>query len=83
MTPGQDVAKVELWGERTESVYVVPDRDRMSQLGVKPAQIIRHLKLLRPIYEETSAYGHFGRTDRLEVFTWEKCDKVAALKAAV
>jgi multidrug efflux pump subunit AcrB len=40
----QDVAKVELWGERTESVYVVPDRDRMSQLGVKPAQIIRNLR---------------------------------------
>ncbi|UCE76224.1 MAG: efflux RND transporter permease subunit, partial [Gammaproteobacteria bacterium] len=36
--------KVELWGERTESVYVVPDRDRMSQLGVKPAQIIRNLR---------------------------------------
>ena len=40
----QDVAKVELWGERTEAVYVVPDRDRMSQLGVKPAQIIRNLR---------------------------------------
>ena len=40
----QDVAKVELWGERTESVYVVPDRDRMSQLGVKPGQITRNLR---------------------------------------
>ena len=40
----QDVAKVELWGERVEAVYVVPDRDRMSQLGVKPAQIIRNLR---------------------------------------
>jgi len=40
----KDVAKVELWGQRTEAVYVVPDRDRMSQLGVQPAQISRNLR---------------------------------------
>ena len=40
----KDVAKVELWGARTEAVYVVPDRDRMSQLGVQPAQISRNLR---------------------------------------
>jgi len=40
----KDVAKVELWGDRTEAVYVVPDRDRMSQLGVKPLQITRNLR---------------------------------------
>ncbi|MGD8843479.1 MAG: efflux RND transporter permease subunit, partial [Gammaproteobacteria bacterium] len=40
----KDVAKVELWGQRTEAVYVVPDRDRMSQLGVRPAQISRNLR---------------------------------------
>ncbi len=51
--------------------------------GLKPAEIIKQLDLLRPVYEETSAYGHFGRTDRLDVFTWEKTDKAAALRAAV
>ncbi|MGD8853410.1 MAG: efflux RND transporter permease subunit, partial [Gammaproteobacteria bacterium] len=40
----KDVAKVELWAERTEAVYVVPDRDRMSQLGVKPGQVTRNLR---------------------------------------
>jgi multidrug efflux pump subunit AcrB len=40
----KDVAKVELWGQRTEAVYVVPDRDRMSQLGVRPEQISRNLR---------------------------------------
>jgi S-adenosylmethionine synthetase len=42
-----------------------------------PQGIIRALDLLRPIYRETSNYGHFGR----EGFTWEKIDKVEALKA--
>jgi len=51
--------------------------------GLKPAQIIRDLKLLRPIYEETSAYGHFGRRDKLDIFTWERTDKIAALRAAL
>ena len=51
--------------------------------GLKPAEIIKQLDLLRPIYEETSAYGHFGRTDHLDSFTWERVDKVKALLAAV
>lgn len=51
--------------------------------GLKPAQIINHLNLLRPIYQATSAYGHFGRTKDLSVFTWEKTDKVRALKEAL
>ena len=42
-----------------------------------PAGIIRTLDLLRPIYKETAAYGHFGR----EGFSWERTDKVEALKA--
>jgi len=45
---------------------------------VKPADIISQLKLKRPIYKKTAAYGHFGRED--PDFTWEKTDKVAALK---
>ena len=71
------------------SVYVdtfgtgkVPD-DRIEELveknfGLKPAQIIEHLNLLRPIYRKTSAYGHFGREE--PEFTWEKTDKAAELK---
>ena len=42
-----------------------------------PAGIIRTLDLLRPIYKETAAYGHFGR----DGFSWERTDKVDALKA--
>ena len=51
--------------------------------GLKPAQIIQALDLLRPIYEETSSYGHFGRTDHLDAFTWERVDKVKVLQGAV
>lgn len=45
---------------------------------LKPAGIIAHLDLMRPIYNKTAAYGHFGRND--PEFTWEKTDKVDALK---
>ncbi|RPI96231.1 MAG: methionine adenosyltransferase [Spirochaetales bacterium] len=45
---------------------------------LKPAGIINTLDLLRPIYRLTAAYGHFGR--REPEFTWEKTDRVAALK---
>jgi S-adenosylmethionine synthetase len=51
--------------------------------SLKPAAIIKALDLLRPIYEETAAYGHFGRTDNLDVFTWERVDKAKALQAAL
>ena len=49
----------------------------------KPTDIVRQLKLLRPIYSETTNYGHFGKVDDLATITWEKTDKVAALKRAV
>jgi S-adenosylmethionine synthetase len=51
--------------------------------GLKPAQIIKDLDLLRPIYEQTSAYGHFGHNRKLRTYTWERRDKVDALKAAI
>jgi S-adenosylmethionine synthetase len=51
--------------------------------GLKPAEIIQTLDLLRPIYEATSAYGHFGRTRELDTFAWERTDKAEALAAAV
>lgn len=47
----------------------------------KPAGIISSLNLLRPIYNQTAAYGHFGRRDKN--FTWEATDKVEKLKALV
>jgi len=51
--------------------------------GLKPAEIIEQLDLRRPIYQATSSYGHFGRTDKLNVFSWERTDRVKALLAAV
>jgi S-adenosylmethionine synthetase len=48
---------------------------------LRPAAIIRDLDLLRPIYSQTAAYGHFGRPE-LD-FTWESITRVDALKAAV
>jgi len=48
----------------------------------KPAQIIKQLNLLRPIYSKTTNYGHFGKIDDVDSLTWEKTDKVAALKKA-
>ena len=47
----------------------------------KPADIVKMLKLLRPIYSLTTNYGHFGKKHK--DITWEKTDKIAALKKAV
>jgi S-adenosylmethionine synthetase len=47
---------------------------------LRPAAIIRDLDLLRPIYAQTAAYGHFGR--ELPDFSWEKTDRVDALRTA-
>jgi S-adenosylmethionine synthetase len=47
--------------------------------GLKPREIIEHLDLLRPIYQRTAAYGHFGRSE----FSWEKTDKKDALRDAL
>jgi len=46
---------------------------------LRPKAIIQHLDLLRPIYQSTASYGHFGR--ELDDFTWEKTDKAEALRA--
>ncbi len=46
---------------------------------LKPADLIKYLQLKRPIFAQTSAYGHFGRNE--ETFTWEKTDKVDELNA--
>lgn len=49
----------------------------------KPANIIKQLNLLRPIYSKTTNYGHFGREDDLVALTWERRDKVNDLKRAI
>jgi S-adenosylmethionine synthetase len=48
--------------------------------SLKPASIIETLDLLRPIYEKTAAYGHFGRSD--PEFSWERTDRADALRQA-
>jgi len=52
-----------------------------SLFDLKPAGIVKMLDLKKPRYRATAAGGHFGRTEK--TFTWEKTDKVAALKRAV
>jgi S-adenosylmethionine synthetase len=47
----------------------------------KPADIVKQLNLLRPIYSKSTNYGHFGKDDA--DLTWERTDKVEALKKAV
>ena len=47
----------------------------------KPADIVKQLNLLRPIYSKTTNYGHFGKEDA--ELTWEKTDKVKALLKAL
>jgi len=59
------------------------DEEEISKLVFKhfpltPREIITHLRLRRPVYKATAAYGHFGRTG--DGFTWEKTDKAAILK---
>jgi S-adenosylmethionine synthetase len=49
------------------------------EFDMRPAAIIQQLDLLRPIYRQTAAYGHFGR--ELPDFTWEKTDRVESLKS--
>ncbi|MEU0744721.1 methionine adenosyltransferase [Streptomyces sp. NPDC006134] len=69
----------------TFGTAAVPQADierAISQVfDLRPAAIIRDLDLLRPIYSQTAAYGHFGR--ELPDFTWERTDRADRLKAAV
>ncbi len=62
------------------------DADKLTELvranfELTPKGIIASLNLRRPIFKQTAAYGHFGRSG--DAFTWEKMDKAAALKAGV
>ncbi|HDX6101248.1 TPA: methionine adenosyltransferase domain-containing protein, partial [Acinetobacter baumannii] len=49
---------------------------------LRPFGITRMLNLIQPMYKQTAAYGHFGREGSNTAFTWEKTDKVEALKDA-
>jgi S-adenosylmethionine synthetase len=66
----------------TMGTGVIPDsqitRLVRKNFDLTPAGIIRDLKLRRPIYRKTAAYGHFGREE--ETFTWEKTSRVKDLK---
>uniref|UniRef100_UPI00404B03B7 methionine adenosyltransferase n=1 Tax=Candidatus Planktophila sp. TaxID=2175601 RepID=UPI00404B03B7 len=71
---------VETFG--TENVPVQKIQDAVTSVfDLRPAAIIRDLNLLRPIYSQTAAYGHFGR--ELPNFTWESTSRVDQLRAAV
>ena len=79
-------------GAIAKIIMSIPDFD------LRPAMLIKRLKLKNPIYLETAAYGHMGRTPQkvtktfkangkevskvVELFTWEKLDKVAKIKKA-
>ena len=76
---------VETFGTETVPVASI-QRAITSVFDLRPAAIVDHLDLLRPIYRPTAAYGHFGRTSAAGVhdpFTWERTDRVEALQAAV
>lgn len=71
---------VETFG--TETVDPIKIEKAIGEVfDLRPGAIIRDLDLLRPIYAQTAAYGHFGRTD--VDLPWERLDKVDALKSAI
>ncbi|QFG68778.1 methionine adenosyltransferase [Ornithinimicrobium pratense] len=76
---------VETFGTETVPVERI-QQAITSVFDLRPAAIVDDLDLLRPIYRPTAAYGHFGRTaaDGVEdAFTWERLDRLEALRAAV
>jgi S-adenosylmethionine synthetase len=73
---------VETFGTGKISDYKITDAVK-TVFNLKPAAIIKFLDLLKPRYEPTSSYGHFGKKTDFETFTWEKTDRVEALKAAI
>jgi S-adenosylmethionine synthetase len=68
----------------TSKVEETRIEDAVKQVfNFKPAAIIKQLDLLRPIYSQTTNYGHFGREDDLNALTWERTDKAEALRSLV
>lgn len=71
---------VETFG--TETISIAKIQGAVTKVfDLRPAAIISDLNLLRPIYSQTAAYGHFGR--ELPDFTWEATDRVDALRSAI
>ncbi|MDI3390753.1 methionine adenosyltransferase [Streptomyces sp. B-S-A8] len=70
---------VETFGTATVAVEKI-EQAISRVFDLRPAAIIRDLDLLRPIYAQTAAYGHFGR--ELPDFTWERTDHAEALRKA-
>ena len=68
----------------TEGTGVIPDADIAklveAHFDLRPKGIVLMLDLLKPIYQKTAAYGHFGREE--PEFSWERTDKAAALRSA-
>ncbi|MDN5789680.1 MAG: methionine adenosyltransferase [Micrococcales bacterium] len=76
---------LETFGTETAPIDRIQDAIGMV-FDLRPAAIVDALDLLRPIYQPTAAYGHFGRSkaDGVEnPFTWERTDRVEALRSAV
>ncbi len=71
---------VDTFGTATVSEQKISEAVRRT-FGLKPREIIENLDLLRPIYQRTASYGHFGRSEK--DFTWERTDKKDALRDAV
>ena len=71
-TFGTGIASDEAIAQAVQSVF-----------SFKPADIVKQLNLLRPIYGSTTNYGHFGEVDDPKAITWEKTNKAAALKKAL
>jgi S-adenosylmethionine synthetase len=70
---------VETFG--TEKIGRAKIQDLVTEhFDMRPGAFREELRLHRPIYQKTAAYGHFGRED--ENFTWERTDKAATLRAA-
>jgi S-adenosylmethionine synthetase len=70
---------VECFGTERVSVERIQDAV-LAVFDLRPAAIIAHLDLLRPIYAQTAAYGHFGREE--PDFSWERTDRADALRSA-
>ena len=70
---------VDCFGTETLPVATI-QKAVLEVFDLRPAAIIRDLLLLRPIYAQTAAYGHFGR--ELPDFTWERVDRIEALRSA-
>ncbi|USQ78332.1 methionine adenosyltransferase [Ornithinimicrobium faecis] len=76
---------VETFGTETQPVERIQDAIT-KVFDLRPAAIVEELDLLRPIYQPTAAYGHFGRTEAAGVerpFTWEQTNRIEDLQAAV